>query len=110
MIMKCLKKLLLLLLLLGTILFVITPQHDPLQFDYKATRGTEDAVACLLHLLFYHLNSPVYANDCISPSPTTEKLKNSDDTALQVLLTDNNSALEETHNKSPLTLASHPHQ
>jgi len=52
-IMKCLEK-----LLLNIILPVVAPQLDPLQFAYKAKRGTEDAVACLLHLLLQHLDSP----------------------------------------------------
>ncbi|XP_061746154.1 zinc finger protein 514-like [Nerophis ophidion] len=51
-IMKCLEK-----LLLYIILPVVTPHLDPLQFAYKARRGTEDAVACLLHLLLQYLNS-----------------------------------------------------
>ena len=52
-IMKCLEK-----LLLNTILPLVTPHLDPFQFAYKARRGTEDAVACLLHLLLQHLDSP----------------------------------------------------
>ena len=50
-IMKCLEK-----LLLNIILPLVTPHLDPLQFAYKAKRGTEDAVACLLHLLLQHLD------------------------------------------------------
>ena len=50
--MKCLEK-----LLLNIILPLVTPHLDPLQFAYKAKRGTEDAVACLLHLLLQHLDS-----------------------------------------------------
>lgn len=52
-IMKCLEK-----LLLPKILPVVTPQLDSLQFAYKTARGTEDAVACLLHLIRQHLDSP----------------------------------------------------
>ncbi len=52
-IVKCLEK-----LLLKTILPAVYLQLDPLQFAYKAKRGTEDAVACLLHLLLQHLDSP----------------------------------------------------
>ncbi|KAJ0012409.1 hypothetical protein NQD34_016743 [Periophthalmus magnuspinnatus] len=51
--MKCLEH-----LLLGIIVPVVRQQLDPLQFAYKARRGTEDAVACLLHLLLEHLDSP----------------------------------------------------
>ena len=52
-IMKCLER-----LLLNIILPLVTPHLDSLQFAYKAKRGTEDAVACLLHLLLQHLDSP----------------------------------------------------
>ena len=52
-IMKCLER-----LLLNIILPLVSPHLDPLQFAYKAKRGTEDAVACLLHLLLQHLDSP----------------------------------------------------
>lgn len=45
-IMKCLEH-----LLLWKILQVVRERLDPLQFAYKTQRGTEDAVACLLHLL-----------------------------------------------------------
>ena len=51
--MKCLEY-----LLLHTILPHVRQHLDPLQFAYKAKRGTEDAVACLLHLLLQHLDSP----------------------------------------------------
>lgn len=64
--MQCLEK-----LLLNIILPVVPPQSDPLQFANNAKRGTEDAAACLLHLLFQHLDSlgnflcPFYNDDCI---------------------------------------------
>ena len=51
--MKCLEY-----LLLHTILPHIRQHLDPLQFVYKVKRGTEDAVACLLHFLLQHLDSP----------------------------------------------------
>lgn len=51
--MKCLEK-----LLLSTILPVVTSQLDPLQSAYKATTGTEDVVACLIHLVLQQLDSP----------------------------------------------------
>lgn len=51
--MKCLEK-----LVLNIILPTVKPQLDPNQFAYKAKRGTEDAVACLLHSLLQHLESP----------------------------------------------------
>ncbi|KAK0143367.1 Retrovirus-related Pol polyprotein from type-1 retrotransposable element R1 [Merluccius polli] len=50
---KCLEK-----LVLNTILQAVCPQLDPYQFAYKAKRGTEDTVACLLHTLLQHLDSP----------------------------------------------------
>lgn len=31
---------------------------NPLQFAYKLKRGTEDAMACLMHSLLHHLDSP----------------------------------------------------
>ncbi len=52
-IMTCLK-----LLLLHTILPIVNQQLDPLQFAYGNKRGTEDTVACLLHLLLQHLDPP----------------------------------------------------
>jgi hypothetical protein len=51
--MKCLEK-----LLLKTILPFVKPHLYPLQFAYREKRGTEDAVACLLHLVLQHLDSP----------------------------------------------------
>lgn len=50
---KCLEK-----LILNAILSVVSLQLDPYQFAYKARRGTEDAVACLLHTLLQHLDTP----------------------------------------------------
>ena len=44
--------------MLNSILPVVSPQLDPYQFAYKAKSGTEDAVACLLHTLLQHLDSP----------------------------------------------------
>lgn len=49
----CLEK-----LLLRTIMPVFAPPLDPLQFAYKASKGTEDTVACLMRLLLQHLDSP----------------------------------------------------
>lgn len=48
---KCLDK-----LILNTILSLVKPHVDPHQFAYKAKRGTENAVACLLHTLLQHLD------------------------------------------------------
>ena len=50
--MKCLER-----LVLNIMLPVVGPQLDANQFAYKAKRGTEDAVACLLHPLLQHLES-----------------------------------------------------
>ncbi|KAI2644436.1 hypothetical protein H4Q32_029228 [Labeo rohita] len=50
---KCLEK-----LVLNIILPVVSPRLDPYQFAYKAKRGTEDAVECLLHTLLQHLDTP----------------------------------------------------
>ncbi len=50
---KCLEK-----LVLNAILPVVNPHLDPHQFAYKEKRGTEDAVACLLHTLLQHLDTP----------------------------------------------------
>jgi len=47
---KCLEK-----MVLNSIIPVVSPQLDPYQFAYKAKRGT---VACLLHTLLQHLDSP----------------------------------------------------
>lgn len=159
--MKCLEKL---------ILHTVLPAVRPYQFAYRARRGTEDAVACLLLPLLQHLESPdtfasilfidfssafnmiqhrqmikkllhlnispplihrvhhlfsnrpqtvrrgtvtsqtiitdtgapqgcvlspflytLYTNDCDSPSPITTYYKYSDDTAILVLLSNNNS-------------------
>lgn len=52
-IVKCLEK-----LLLNIILPLVTQHWDPVQFANWARRGTEDAVACLLHLLLQHQDSP----------------------------------------------------
>ncbi len=52
-IMNCLEK-----LILHIILPVFRPLLDPHQFAYRASRGTEDAVTCLLHPLLQHLESP----------------------------------------------------
>ena len=52
-IMKCLEK-----IILHIILPVVSPRLDPHQFAYRARRGTEDAVASLLHPLLQHLESP----------------------------------------------------
>lgn len=38
-------------------LSISIPTPRPLQFAYKAKRGTEDAVACLHHLLLQRLHS-----------------------------------------------------
>ena len=51
--MKCLER-----LIMNIILPVVRSQLDPYQFAYRAGRGTEDAVACLLHSLLQHLDSP----------------------------------------------------
>lgn len=50
---KCYEK-----LILCAILPTVSPQPDKLQFAYKAKCGTEDAVACLLHSLLQHLETP----------------------------------------------------
>ncbi len=44
-------------LVLNIILPVVSPWLDSYQFAYKAKRGTEDAVACLLHTLLQHLDT-----------------------------------------------------
>ncbi len=44
-------------LVLNIILPVVSPLLDSYQFAYKAKRGTEDAVACLLHTLLQHLDT-----------------------------------------------------
>ena len=50
--MKCLER-----LILNIILPAVRSQLDPFQLAYRAKRGTEDAVACLLHSLLQHLDS-----------------------------------------------------
>ncbi|KAI2656564.1 RNA-directed DNA polymerase from mobile element jockey [Labeo rohita] len=50
---KCLEK-----LVLNIILPVVSPRLDPYQFAYKAKRGTEDAVACLLYTVLHHQATP----------------------------------------------------
>ena len=43
-------------LILNIMLPAVRSQLDPYQFAYRAKRGTEDAVACLLHPLLQHLD------------------------------------------------------
>ena len=50
---KCMEK-----IMLHLILSTVGPQLDPHQFAYRPKRGTEDAVACLLHPLLHHLQTP----------------------------------------------------
>ena len=44
--------------MINIILPFVEPHLDANQFAYRAKRGTEDAVACLLHPLLQHLESP----------------------------------------------------
>ena len=50
---KCMEK-----IMLHLILSTVGPQLDPHQFAHRPKRGTEDAVACLLHSLLHHLQTP----------------------------------------------------
>ncbi|KAL0178989.1 hypothetical protein M9458_024431, partial [Cirrhinus mrigala] len=52
-VMKCMEK-----IILQLILPTVSTQLDPYQFAYRPKRGTEDAVACLLHSLLHHLQTP----------------------------------------------------
>lgn len=52
-------------LLLNTNLNITTPQLDLLQFAYKATRGMEDVVACLLHTTLQHVDFPGHISSCL---------------------------------------------
>ncbi len=52
-IMKCFEK-----LVPNIILPYVSPFLDSFQFAYKQKRGTDDAVACLLHWLLQHLDTP----------------------------------------------------
>ncbi|XDV33380.1 hypothetical protein PO909_003804 [Leuciscus waleckii] len=86
---KCYEK-----LILRTILSTVNPQLDKHQFAYKARRGTEDAVVCLLHSLLQHLevsgNSAAVLFVDLSSAITTY-YKYSDDTAILALLNDHTS-------------------
>ncbi|KAI2649485.1 RNA-directed DNA polymerase from mobile element jockey [Labeo rohita] len=52
-VMKCMEK-----IILQLILPTVSTQLDSYQFAYRPKRGTEDAVACLLHSLLHHLQTP----------------------------------------------------
>ena len=50
--MKCFER-----LILSHILPHVQSQLDPYQFAYRSRRGTDDAIACLLHKLFEHMET-----------------------------------------------------
>ena len=51
-VMKCFER-----LILSHILPHVQSQLDPYQFAYRSRRGTDDAIACLLHKLFEHMET-----------------------------------------------------
>ena len=51
-VMKCFER-----LILSHILPHDQSQLDPYQFAYRSRRGTDDAIACLLHTLFKHMET-----------------------------------------------------
>ena len=51
-VMKCFER-----LILSHILPHVQSQPDPYQFAYRSRRGTDDAIACLLHKLFEHMET-----------------------------------------------------
>ena len=51
-VMKCFER-----LILSHLLPHVQSQLDPYQFVYRSRRGTDDAVACLLHKLFEHMET-----------------------------------------------------
>ena len=51
-VMKCFER-----LILSHILPHVQSQLDPYQFAYRSRRGTGDAIACLLHKLFEHMET-----------------------------------------------------
>ena len=56
-VMKCFER-----LILSHILPHVQSQLDPYQFAYRSRRGTDDAIACLLHKLFEHMETAgIYA-------------------------------------------------
>ena len=50
--MKCFER-----LILSHILLHVQSQLDPYQFAYRSRTGTDDAIACLLHKLFEHMET-----------------------------------------------------